>query len=64
MLVLTRKQGEAVVVEVPGGPSITVRVCNISGDRVRVGVDAPEEFVIFRPENENLHAIPRTHAEG
>jgi carbon storage regulator CsrA len=42
MLVLTRKQGETVVIEVPGGPSITVQVCHIAGERVRLGIDAPE----------------------
>jgi carbon storage regulator len=46
MLVLTRKPGEKVVI----GGGITVTVIEVHGDRVRVGIEAPEQVYILRAE--------------
>jgi carbon storage regulator len=46
MLVLTRKPGEKVVIE--GG--ITVTVVEVKGNRVRIGIDAPNDVHILRGE--------------
>ena len=46
MLVLTRKLGEVIRV----GDSITVRVLEVKGNQVRLGVDAPTEVRIYREE--------------
>jgi len=46
MLVLTRKPGEKVVIE--GG--ITVTVVEVKGNKVRIGIDAPDEVRILRAE--------------
>jgi len=46
MLVLTRKVGEAIVI----ADKITVRVLSISGGRVRLGVEAPDELLVLRGE--------------
>jgi carbon storage regulator CsrA len=46
MLVLTRKPGEKVVI----GDGITVTVIEVQGNRVRVGLDAPEQVRILRGE--------------
>jgi carbon storage regulator len=46
MLVLTRKLGEKIVID--GG--ITVTVLEIAGQRVRVGVQAPDDVRILRGE--------------
>ncbi len=45
MLVLSRKPGEKIVI---GG--ITVTVLEVHGDRVRVGIEAPEHVRILRAE--------------
>ena len=50
MLVLTRKVGEAVRIDTPDGHTITVRVMEIRGSQVRLGTDAPSDYMIERPE--------------
>jgi len=45
MLVLTRKQGEKIYI----GDDIVITVVR-TGDRVRIGIDAPPEVKILREE--------------
>ena len=46
MLVLTRKLGEEIVV----GEGIRITVVKLDGQRVRLGIDAPQEVSIRRTE--------------
>jgi carbon storage regulator len=46
MLVLTRKIDQAIVI----GESIVVRVLDVSGDRVKLGIAAPAGVPILRQE--------------
>jgi carbon storage regulator len=46
MLVLTRKSGEAVRI----GDQITLKVIEIRGNQVRLGVEAPRDLSIHREE--------------
>ena len=46
MLILTRKIGEAIILD--GG--ITITVSDIQGNHVKVGIDAPKEVKIYREE--------------
>jgi carbon storage regulator len=46
MLVLTRKVGERIVID----DSIVVTVLKVEGNRVRIGIRAPETVVIQRDE--------------
>lgn len=46
MLVLSRRQGEAVRI----GDNVIVRVIDVHGDRVRLGIDAPQEVPVHRSE--------------
>ena len=46
MLVLTRKLGEVIRV----GEAITVRVLEVKGNQVRLGVEAPADVRIYREE--------------
>jgi carbon storage regulator len=48
MLVLSRKQNQQIFV----GQSIVVTVVRISGDKVRIGIEAPEEMKVLRGELE------------
>ena len=48
MLVLTRKQGE----EIRIGEDIVLKVTAVQGSRVRIGIEAPREHRIVRPEAE------------
>ena len=52
MLVLTRKPGEKICI----GDGITVTVLEITGSKVRLGIDAPAEVAIFRHELKELIA--------
>jgi carbon storage regulator len=46
MLVLSRKKGESVFV----GDDIRVKVLEVRGDRVKLGLDGPPELPIHREE--------------
>lgn len=57
MLVLSRKEGEKLVI----GDNITLVVSKICGNRVTVGIEAPADVKIFRGE---LKAEEVNKAEG
>lgn len=46
MLVLTRKTEESILI----GDNIEIRVLGVSGDKVRIGIEAPREIEVFRKE--------------
>ena len=46
MLVLTRKNGEGIVI----GDNITIKIIETKGGNVRVGIDAPKDKKIYRQE--------------
>ncbi len=46
MLVLTRRIGETVVID----GNIKVTIVSVKGDRVRIGIDAPESVRVDREE--------------
>ena len=46
MLVLSRREGERIKL----GDSIIITVIGVSGDKVRVGVEAPANVVVLREE--------------
>lgn len=46
MLVLTRKKGEAVYI----GQNIEVKVLEVQGDQIKLGIEAPMDVEIFRKE--------------
>ncbi len=46
MLVLTRKVGESITI----GDDISVRVLEISGNNIKIGINAPRNITIYRQE--------------
>lgn len=46
MLVLSRKKNESIVID----DSITVTIVEIRGDRVRLGINAPQHVAVHRRE--------------
>ena len=50
MLVITRREGEEVVVGDPANPIGTVRIAAIRGDRVRLAFEFPREIDVHRRE--------------
>jgi carbon storage regulator len=49
MLVLSRKEGERIVI----GDNITLIVSKVSGNRVTIGIEAPREVKVVRGELED-----------
>lgn len=62
LLILTRKKEEAILI----GKDIVVKVLDIEGDRVRLGIEAPREMKVLREElynevsDENIKALGST----
>lgn len=54
MLVLTRKIGEQIVID----GNIRLEVCDVRGDKVRLGITAPPAVKIFREELFNAMSNP------
>lgn len=52
MLVLSRKLGEEIVI----AGNIRVKIVGIQGNRVKLGVDAPEEVTVHRQEIFNVRS--------
>jgi len=50
MLVITRREGEEVVIGDPENPLGIVRVAGIKGDRVRIAFEFPREVDVHRRE--------------
>jgi carbon storage regulator len=53
MLVITRREGEEVVIGDPRSPTGVVRIASIKGDRVRVAFDFPRDVEVHRREVAN-----------
>lgn len=53
MLVITRREGEEVVIGDPSSPIGVVRIVTIKGDRVRVAFDFPRTVEVHRREVAN-----------
>lgn len=54
MLVITRFEDDSLVIVAPDGTEIEVAVVRIQGNKVRLGVEAPQEYRILRGEAERL----------
>jgi carbon storage regulator len=46
MLVLTRKTNQSIMI----GDEIEITVLSVSGDKVRIGIQAPRDISVFRQE--------------
>ena len=56
MLVLSRKESEKIML----GDSIVLTIVRVSGDRVRLGIEAPSDMLILRKELEDSDIKPGT----
>ena len=46
MLALTRKKNEAIIIN----DNIEIKIIEVNGDKVRLGISAPKEISIYREE--------------
>ncbi len=54
MLVLSRKESEKIML----GDSIVLTIVRVSGDRVRLGIEAPSDMLILRKELDQAADLP------
>jgi carbon storage regulator len=50
MLVVTRRPGEAIVIELPTGELIEVVILSVDGNQIKLGTDAPDDILVLREE--------------
>jgi len=50
MLILTRRVGEALIIELRTSYNICVTVTGLIGNQVRLGTEAPREILVSREE--------------
>jgi len=50
MLILSRKEGEVAVLQLPNGEEIDVVVTKVQAGTVRLGFDAPDDVEVVREE--------------
>jgi carbon storage regulator len=60
MLVLSRKESQRIRL----GDSIVLTIVKISGDKVRVGIEAPTDVLILRDELHICEAVATSEAGG
>jgi len=60
MLVLSRKESQRIRL----GDSIVITIVKISGDKVRVGIDAPADILVLRDELEPREQGPTGGTEA
>jgi carbon storage regulator len=65
MLVITRREGEEVVIGNPSNPLGVVRIVGMKGDRVRIAFEFPREVDVHRREvaNQILAETPQIVAK-
>ncbi len=57
MLVITRREGEEVVIGDPKNPIGVVRIASVKGERVRIAFDFPRNVEIHRREVADLIVV-------
>ena len=60
MLVLSRKESQRIKL----GDSIVVTVVRLSGDTVRLGIEAPTDLLVLRAELEQRRPVDSPQAES
>jgi carbon storage regulator len=59
MLVLSRKESEKIRL----GDSIVVTIVRVSGDKVRLGIEAPPDVIVLRDELKPIPTVTMPTAE-
>ncbi|PHV69831.1 carbon storage regulator [Sporanaerobium hydrogeniformans] len=67
MLALTRKKDEAIIID----GNIEIKILDVQGDKVKIGISAPKDVSIYREElynlvkasNEGAHEVTATNKD-
>jgi carbon storage regulator CsrA len=60
-LILSRRVGEVLIVELPpelGGHILTIACVQVDRNQVKIGVNCPRDWNIYRGELQGLHLAP------
>ena len=57
MLALTRKKDEAIIID----GNIEIKILDVQGDKVKIGISAPKDVSIYREE---IYNVVKTSNEG
>jgi len=61
MLILTRRSGESLMI----GADVTVTILSVTGNQIRIGVDAPRDVPVHREEVlRRMHQVGPERAHG
>lgn len=61
MLVLSRKEGESIVLTTSTGETVTITLTKYRGVQTIVGIEAPKNVKILRTELQNRHDSDACH---
>lgn len=50
MLVISRKVGERLCIQVPGMPDVWITVVGRKSEKIRIGIEAPKDYLVRREE--------------
>jgi carbon storage regulator CsrA len=50
MLVLSRRNNEQITIESPNGEKIVIHIIELRNTRMKIGIDAPQDYLILRDE--------------
>ncbi len=50
MLVLTRRKDERIVLKIAEDVEVVITVCDVNGNKARIGVEAPSHVAVLREE--------------
>lgn len=64
MLVITRREGEEVVIGDPSNPIGIIRIAGIKGDRVRIALEFPRDIAVHRREVAEQILAEQPHVVG
>ena len=59
MLILKRMRDDEIYIDLPTGDKITIMVTDVGKDYVRLGIEAPREYQIYR--DDAVKREPREH---
>jgi len=62
MLVLTRRRDERIVLKIAENFEVVITVCDVDGNKVRIGVEAPSRVSVLREELIDRRAMPDAKA--
>ena len=62
MLILSRITGESIIIQTPNGDKIEVVISLVQGKKIRLGVNAPKNHLVYRKELAGKFEAPQENS--